>query len=192
VPSRVPHRGDARNLGIGQGQLAATPLQVADMMATLARRGVCVQPTMRLDDPAGPPARVDLKLSPAVADAVLEGLRRVVNGSRGTARDTVRMDDIEVAGKTGTAQAEPLRYDGNGDGRVTGEDPIVPGAQGDHAWFAGFAPLDPRDGRQVAVAVIVEYGGHGGASAGPIAKNVLELCRAMGYLGGQRILAQVH
>ncbi len=178
--------GDIRHIGIGQGMISATPLQVANMMATFARRGRRIAPALTMADSrssatAPTPAKMKkLKLDRAAVDAVREGLRRVVHGDKGTARLTVRMDNITVAGKTGTAETPPLRHDGQVVAACLTED----GSRRDHAWFAGFAPLDPINGRQVAIAVLVEYGGHGGVAAGPVAKRVLELCRKHGYLSG--------
>jgi cell division protein FtsI/penicillin-binding protein 2 len=87
----------------------------------------------------------------------------VVNEPGGTGYGNANLPDILIAGKTGTAQA--------GKGRE------------DHAWFVGFAPAqDPR----IAFAVIVEHGGHGGAAAGPIARDIVRACDAHGYLGRPR------
>lgn len=100
--------------GIGQGPVNATPLQMANVAATIARGGVWVRPKLlRTDGPGAqhqlPPStqaadRVDLGLPPAALAAVREGMFRVVHTDAGSG-DAARRPDIAVAGKTGTAQA---------------------------------------------------------------------------------------
>ena len=88
----------------------------------------------------------------------------VVNAADGTAHGA-RLDGVIVAGKTGTAQvikeAQGVRVKEN----------QGPEKYRDHGWFMAFAPLDhPR----IAVACIIEHGGHGGSSAGPVVKAVMQ------------------
>ena len=87
----------------------------------------------------------------------------MVNEKRGTGK-AARLKEITVAGKTGTAQVVRLSKF-----RHTKEDEI-PYKYRDHAWFVCYAPAEDPE---IAVAVIVEHGGHGGSTAGPIAKTVL-------------------
>jgi penicillin-binding protein 2 len=88
-----------------------------------------------------------------------EGLERVVNDEQGTGYRTIRIPELPIAGKTGTAET--------GRGRA------------DHAWFVGYAPADePR----VALAVVVEHGGSGADIAGPIAKPLFMRLAELGYL----------
>jgi penicillin-binding protein 2 len=101
--------------GIGQGPVQATPLQMANVAATLARDGVWVRPRLIHADSAkivGPTTRladrVDLGLPPEALRAVREGMVRVVNSKAGTGRAAERADML-VAGKTGSAQAASLR-----------------------------------------------------------------------------------
>jgi cell division protein FtsI/penicillin-binding protein 2 len=151
------------------------------------------------------PDRVDLKLSKEALAAAREGMIRVVNNyPAGTGTDG-KMDEMIVAGKTGTAQASelrpPLRDDqGNivrdHDGKIVRKT-IVPatidhptdtpwyrgwnedGKALNHAWFIGFAPAnDP----QVAFAVMVQYGGSGGHVAAETAKKALMACVEHGYI----------
>lgn len=90
-----------------------------------------------------------VKTHPEYLKVVLDGLKAVVASGTGGA---TRLGDVEVAGKTGSAEAPPA-------GSKT------------HAWFACYAPADkPR----IAVSCFVEHGGHGGATAAPLAKVVLE------------------
>jgi len=178
------HRpSDARFMTIGQGMLTATPVHLANAMATIARGGVFLTPLLVLE--GGPKqVRRDLPLPPAHLDAVREGMHRVVNHRRGTAWKVFHgpgvapLEGVEICGKTGTATTAPQRIDSNKNGRIDREDRIV--RKGDTAWFAGFAPY----GRpQIAFAVAVEYvEGGGGANAGPIARELVRICQEMGYV----------
>ncbi len=148
-------RGILVSLGIGQGEISVTPLQLAFFAALIANDGVSYTPHLvkgfydknrnlvELNFP-----KVDTKVKKEVFEIVKEGMRLVVQGN-GTAT-RIRTPDYEIAGKTGTAQ--------NPHGK-------------DHAWFMGFAPFnDP----QIAVAVMVENVGFGSTHAAPIAKKMLD------------------
>lgn len=139
------------NLAIGQGEVLATPLQVARYTAAIATGGYFVQPHYLLKTDRAtpdPPSvhRIDGLSTPTLA-AIRQSLLAVVD--HGTGRQA-HVEGIRVAGKTGTAQnphGEP------------------------HAWFVGFAPFDrPR----IVVATIVENAGHGGSVAAPVVKKVIE------------------
>ncbi len=189
--------------GIGQGSVAATPIQMANVAATIARNGVWVRPHLTLS--GDPNDQVDLKLPADVLAAVREGMTRVVNSPAGTGM-YLKRDDVVIAGKTGTAQAAPFtvrRRDASGQvlhdeaGRELRErltpstsrqpNPLALWYRGtgedesklNHAWFIGFAPADHP---QIAFAVLVEYGGSGGRTAAPIARQILEACIEHGYL----------
>jgi len=150
---------DPRNLAVGQGELLVTPIQAAQLYGLVATDGR--MPPLRLIREADPPpanGRPGLHLDPNHMAVLRDALDAVVNEPGGTGYRSVRSDEVRIAGKTGTAEA------GSGD---------------DHAWFVGFAPSDaPR----VAFAVIVEHGGHGGETAGPIARAIVHACKAYGYL----------
>jgi len=156
-PFWVP--GDAVNLAVGQGDLLATPLQVANMMAAIANGGTLYRPhlvlrlgaTPRGEEEVFEPAEIGkLPLSPEHLQLIQEALREVAMNPRGTAYYTFKDSPFPVAGKTGTAEAPP----GN-----------------PHAWFAGYAPADDP---QIAVAVVVEHGGEGSVAAAPILRKVVE------------------
>jgi penicillin-binding protein 2 len=112
----MPKLSDAWQAAIGQGLIEATPLQMANVAATIARGGVWVRPKLLRDgqgvtvdiDPALGPDRVDLHLSSEALAAVRDGMVRVVNSEGGTGR-TLHREDMVVAGKTGTATAGRLR-----------------------------------------------------------------------------------
>lgn len=217
VPGDAPipqasRRSAAWFSGIGQDQVLATPLQMANVAATIARDGTWLRPTLvpagtavvRRGDPG--PDRVELKLSAAALKAAQEGMVRVVNAPAGTGSQA-HSDVVLVAGKTGSAQAAPLRYPQRDElGRIMRDaggrvirltlapisthahpNPLAPWYRGTpakedraaHAWFVGYAPAEnPR----LAFAVMIEYGGSGGAAAGALGKRLLDACLAHGYL----------
>jgi penicillin-binding protein 2 len=157
-----------RYLTVGQGGVTATPLQVVRFYAALANGGYLVEPRLTRDRvvsaaaPHAAPSDVRGRkisgLSPATLTAVRSGLERVVADPSGTAYGTVRIASLAIAGKTGTAE--------------TGAQ------QGDHAWFAGYAPCDaPR----VAFVVVIEHGGSGATVAGPVAKSLVQAMQQLGY-----------
>lgn len=124
-------------LAIGQGAMTCAPIEVARLYAAIATRGKLVTPHL-CDEAHVWPQQVDL--SPQAWEAVHDGMRRVVYGGRGTAREHNVLRRIRCAGKTGTAE--------NGKG--------VP----DHAWFAGFAPHDePKVAFVILAANSDLYGG---------------------------------
>jgi penicillin-binding protein 2 len=149
--------GETISVSIGQGLLAVTPIQLANAMAGVAT-GKLPRPHLILGEASEP---VDLGLSPEVLRIVRTALEEAV--ARGTGRRAA-LEDIVVAGKTGTAQVY------KSSAGIDADD--LPKEERDHAWFVGYAPAeDPR----IAFAVVVERGGHGGTSAAPVARKVLEV-----------------
>jgi penicillin-binding protein 2 len=127
--------------------------------------------------PLDPVPGVDFSLrSPRYWDTVIEAMTDVIHSARGTARRLAVGTPYRIAGKTGTAQvigiAQNERYD---------EESIAEHLR-DHALFVSFAPADDP---KIAVAVVVENGGHGGSAAAPVAKAVLDY-----YLLGPQAEAQ--
>jgi len=149
--------GEAVSVSIGQGPVLTTVVQLARAYAMLANGGRPVRPYL-VSPPRAPRAEpiVDPEYL-ALVDTALEG---VVHGPRGTARS---LGAIPMAGKTGTAQVVRLQEG------VDSKD--LPPQLRHHAWFAAWAPLDRPE---LVVAVIVEHGGDGGSTAGPIAGKVVE------------------
>ena len=99
-------------------------------------------------------------------DRIKKALTGVVNERHGTATVT-RFKHITVAGKTGTAQVVALKKD---QGHSNSEDD-TPMEHRDHAWFVAVAPVeDPK----IAMAILVEHGGHGGSTAAPIAREMIK------------------
>lgn len=144
------------SLGIGQGEVSTTPLQLALYTALIANNGTSYVPHVvkgYLDDRTKQIIPLKFKeiktgVKQSVFDVIKEAMNLVVNGA-GTATH-IRMKEFQIAGKTGTAQ--------NPHGK-------------DHALFVGFAPYeDPK----IAVCVVVENIGFGGTHAAPIAKKLFE------------------
>lgn len=155
------YQGETISVSIGQGQVLATPLQMARMMAAIANGGRLVQPhIVRLisGKPVSYTAPRAMGFRPSTVAAIRTGLFMAVNA--GGSGQGARVADLIVAGKTGSAQVVSSQ-------RLTrGVDAIQP-----HAWFAGFAPLDdPR----IVLAVLVDHGGSGGATAAPVARAIFQ------------------
>ena len=158
------------SVAIGQGPLIVTPLQVANMMASVANGGKVFRPhVVRLIEHATPDGKVQrmkvasqvlhrVTLAPEALQVVRQGLWRVVNEDGGTGSNA-RIEGLDVCGKTGTVQVIAQH------GWVKAEGLAF--RERDHAWFASFAP---RDNPQMVVVVFVEHGGHGGVDAAPLAK----------------------
>jgi penicillin-binding protein A len=156
---------------IGQGRVLATPLQMALVAATIADRGDRPQPTFLLT--STPPARRRV-VSPAVARTVRRLMEGVVRRGTGTA---AAIPGVTVAGKTGTAELKSACTSPqavSSESTTAGEE----NCQGTEsqpentdAWFAAFAPaLHPH----VVVCVLLVKDGAGGATAAPVARQVLE------------------
>lgn len=174
--------GETYNTGIGQGYVLATPLQLAVMTARLANGGKKVSPrlvrsiTGETLEGAVPPRpepeldNLDLGISQKSLQHVLNGMYKVVNGPRGSARAAkIRVEGWEMAGKTGTAQVRRITRKERIEGVRKSDE--KPWEERDHALFVGYAPFDdPR----YAVSVIVEHGGSGSGAAAPIARDLLQ------------------
>ncbi len=179
-PQRVRNPvGEARYLAIGQGEAEVTSMHVANAMATIARDGQFRSPLLVRELKNKQVVR-PLPITDEHLRLVREGLYKVVNSPSGTAYKHARDSEIKICGKTGTAETHPrrIRVDTDGDGRLDRWGPAV--CTGDTAWFAGFAPYrNPR----IAFVVMVEYSETGGGpTCGPIGREVVKICRAMGYM----------
>jgi len=154
--NRKVYSGEAINASIGQGYLTATPLRLAELAATIARRGVILRPYLveKIISPDGKIVyqnnggtviqRID-NIEPENWSLLQQAMEQVVLNGTGRAAGVF---GVRIAGKTGTAQTPRGK---------------------DHAWFIGYAPADkPR----LAIAVLVEHGGSGGAVAAPIAAEI--------------------
>ncbi len=153
--------GDNENLAVGQGDLEATPLQLADAYSAIENGGTVVRPHvgLEIDSSDGtllqkidPPASRHIKIAPQYLDAIHQGLHEAASEAGGTSADVFAgwpQSRYPVYGKTGTAQHDN---------------------QADQSWYVCYVP-DPN--KPILVAVTVEQGGFGAAAAAPAARQIL-------------------
>jgi len=165
--------GDSYNMGIGQGYVLATPLQVLVASAAVANGGKVVVPQVvyQMTDATGglqrdftPVVRRELPISPENMEVLQESMWAVVNSDEGTGAAS-RLEGITVAGKTGTGEFceyIPEKQDCRRDSKDN-----LP----THAWYVTYAPYEAPE---IAVVAFVYEGGEGSATAVPIARAVLE------------------
>ncbi len=161
------------SVAIGQGYVSVTPLQLAMLASSVANGGTLYKPQFvsEVDALDGtvvksfpPVIERQTRIDPQILGQVRSAMADVVNASDGTGH-AAKIDGIVVAGKTGTAQVVK-----EAQGARTKET-ALPDKYRDHGWFMAFAPADhPR----IAIACIIEHSGHGGSTAGPVVKQVLE------------------
>jgi penicillin-binding protein 2 len=171
------YAGDTISVGIGQGYWTATPLQLAFATTTLANKGIIKTPhfvkhqlarqqskniVVVTEDEDHPP--ITLK-TPQNWDIILEGMRRTVHGSRGTARHIFKGAKYQSGGKTGTAQRintpPNVKYDAK---KIAKRN--LP-----NAMYIGFAPFENP---QIVIAVAIENGEHGSSTAAPVARKIMD------------------
>lgn len=151
--------GETFNASIGQGYVAVTPYQMARLISAISNGGYIYEPSLlKLNE--RPKMAEKLNIRAENINAIKKALYGVVNEPSGTAW-AARSSIVEICGKTGTAQVIGRRKDSK----------YLHELQRDHAWFVAFAPCDRPE---VALSVLVEHGGHGGAVAAPIAKRAIE------------------
>jgi len=147
--------GDTANMSIGQGYLEVTPLQMASLIGMIANGGTIYKPIIvqKIIDGRGniietfqPKVMGKPRISSETLSIIRRGLREAVLS--GTSQ-VVKFKGLTVAGKTGTAQ------------NPHGED---------HAWFICYAP---EEAPRIALAILVEHGGHGASAAAPLARQIL-------------------
>ena len=182
------YQGDSVNMGIGQGDLLVTPLQIATYVAMIANGGKTVRPRMVKGPEAAPvsdaasyePTHLTsltdddwLRLIASMEDVVHlggQGFR-----GNGTAWAYIGQDiSYRMAGKSGTAQVVEIRQ-----GEEYNEEELSEFRR-KHAWFMAFAPVDDP---QIALAVLVENGGGGSSVAAPVARKVVDA-----YLGSPVVM----
>jgi len=165
-PGHLPHeaytgrgwaKGNTYHIGIGQGPITVTPLQMAVAFSAIANGGRIVQPHVVHGDPALDQPRAELGLDPEHLRTIREGLWRVVQGPEdtdafrhGTAERAGRIPGLEYAGKTGSAEWQK--------------------SKDTHAWFACYAPFEKPE---VVCVVLVPEGKYGGSTCAPIARRIL-------------------
>ncbi|HUT70841.1 MAG TPA: penicillin-binding protein 2 [Desulfatiglandales bacterium] len=166
--------GETLSVAVGQSFTLITPIQIARFISALFNGGTLYRPQATLwvgrdsekrlfefkPEPAG-----TWDLAEKNMELVKRGLYGVVNEPHGTGW-RARLPNIPVAGKTGTSQVISLPEE-----RETGQEKDIPYKFRDHAWFVAIAPFEDP---QIAVAIVVEHSGKGGAVAAPIAKALFE------------------
>ncbi len=167
------YAGDTVSVGIGQGYNLVTPMQLAYAVATLANSGVAYRPHLvrEVRSARDGESRVieskperDLNIDPADYDLVKRAMIAVTQPG-GTAVQASLGAPYQIAGKTGTAQVVGIKQ-----GATYVESQIAERNR-DHAWFIAFAPADKP---KIALVVLAENGGHGGSTAAPIGRKVMD------------------
>lgn len=166
--------GETLSVAIGQGFNLVTPLQMACLTAAVGNGGTLYRPLVvqRIESADGSTVKVveaeplgNLPATRATLDIVKQGLIKAVNERQGTGW-IARINGLQVAGKTGTAQVVSMEQDHEKTSKEK-----APLRFRDHAWFVAFAPaMAPR----IAVAVLIEHGGHGASAAGPVAREMIK------------------
>ncbi len=158
---------ESLGLAIGQSRLTATPLQIVRMMAAIANGGWLVVPHIvspdgvartadEIDDSPRDLSRHRIPgMHSETLEVIREGLTAAVEQPYGTGYRTVRLSEVTVAGKSGTAETSP--------------------GQPDHAWFTGYVPATAP---QYAFVVVLEHGGSGSRAAGPVARGLIRFMAA--------------
>jgi penicillin-binding protein 2 len=151
--------GETFNASIGQGYVSATPFQMARMISIIANGGYVYNPSIITVEKSPEPSR-KVPIQEKTLGIVKDGLCGVVGERSGTGW-AARSSIARICGKTGTSQVVSVRR----------ESKHLPEMYRDHAWFVAFAPYERPE---IALAVMVEHGGHGGSAAAPIAKRAIE------------------
>ncbi|MBF0187211.1 MAG: penicillin-binding protein 2 [Magnetococcales bacterium] len=157
--------GETLISAIGQGYVLSTPLQLAAMTAALANGGILYRPT--LVRPPGvyqPVVTRNIGINPEHLAVIRRGMQKVYTGRSGTARNAQPVS-VRAAGKTGTSQVIRHRR-GHSRRNETREEKFR-----DHALFVGYAPIDNPE---IAISVVIEHGGSGGATAAPVCQRILD------------------
>lgn len=157
------YRGETMITAIGQGEVTVTPVQMARFAAAIANGGKVLKPLLEKGEQPELMQQVDV--SEASLNKVRQGMRDVISDKKGTAYWPFYKSKVSVAGKTGTAQVVMMAAEG--------EESVISDKTKfqDHAWFMGYAPFENPE---IAFAVFVEHGGHGGSDAAPVARAVVD------------------
>ena len=162
--------GETLILGIGQGYMQSTPLQLAQATALIASKGKWIRPhlakTIEGVPPVDPNPMPDIVLrDPSNWAKVSHGMQQVVHGARGTARVAGVGAQYLIAGKSGTAQVVAIKQGEKYDRSKVQE------RHRDHALFVGFAPANNP---QITVSVMIENGEAGSRVASPVVRKVMD------------------
>ena len=167
--------GETINIGIGQGALLVTPVQLAVATAAIANRGTVLKPHLFAEarDPLSDDALFENSIEELQVvnkpddhwDIIISSMTDVVHGAHGTARRVGQGAEYQFAGKSGTVQVYSQAHDQEYDTDEIAEE------LRDHALFIAFAPVESST---IVVAIIIENGGSGSATAAPIARILFD------------------
>ncbi|MGE8061287.1 penicillin-binding protein 2 [Pseudomonas sp. NPDC089547] len=162
--------GETLILGIGQGYMQATPLQLAQATALIANKGVWNRPHLAKTIEGQPPVDENPMENIVLRDKsdwakVTHGMEQVMHGARGTARKAAAGAQYRIAGKSGTAQVVAIKQGEKYDRNKLQE------RHRDHALFVAFAPADDP---KIVVSVMVENGESGSGVAAPVVRQIMD------------------
>lgn len=164
--------GFTLSVSVGQGALTTTPVQMARLYSALINGGFLYRPYIvrQLEDENGnitrrfrPEVQAELPFEAQQIRLIEEGLIAVVNNPEHGTAYSAHLEDVVMAGKTGTAEAKVMQKGV--------PDDVAAWYLQDHAWFVGYAPVTSP---QIVVVVFVEHGGSGGKIAAPVAQRVID------------------
>ena len=165
-------QGETFILGIGQGYILATPLQLAVMTSRLATSLSVIPKIIKTSEKtdnivSGFSA---LNINQSDLKIIRDGMFNVVNGSKGTAKSSrINVNGHKMSGKTGTTQVKRITLEEREEGLPELDD--IPWQERSHALFVAYAP---HDNPKYAISVVVEHGGGGSAVAAPIARDIFK------------------
>ena len=170
-------KGETLNVGIGQGFLLSTPLELAIMTANIINKGNLIKPNIvksisgeKVDNDKLT-VRRNFKLEHL--DIIKKAMYQVINSPKGTAwKSRVNDKDFNISGKTGTSQVRIISKEERESGIIKNED--LPFEKRDHALFVGFAPYNNP---KYITTVILEHAGGGASNAAPMARDILVKAR---------------
>lgn len=164
--------GDTINMAIGQGFLAITPIELADLCSAIVNNGIVYKPHVVLEVRNPENTKVvkrferekirEIPLSASTLQVIKTGMRLMVQTGTGAQLSFLK---VPVAGKTGSAQTRSKRQEDSSQ----------------HAWFVGFAPFGGTPEESVVVVVMVEYGMYGASTAVPVADKIFQKMISLGY-----------
>jgi penicillin-binding protein 2 len=165
--------GETISVSIGQGPLLVTPLQVAIYTSIIANRGKKVTPHL-LNSQSQIGSKIfdesdTVEIQPSTFETIIQGMWEVVN--RGGTGWAANVKGFDICGKTGSTQLISTEKD---EEKKEEEEEEEEEKTKTHSWFTGFAP---KDNPRIVVTVLVEYGGMGGATAAPLARQLFNLYR---------------
>lgn len=164
--------GETITTSIGQSFILVTPIQVARLISVIFNGGKIYQPKIvkwigneNYQSQSEHVLLGELNVDKNNLELIKSGLTAVVNEQGGTG-SSARLKEVTVAGKTGTAQVISLEKEKD----LKSKSELSESFE-DHAWFVGIAPVENP---KIAVAVIIEHGGHGGGAAGPLVRDLIK------------------